>query len=461
MKADNSDALKMLFKASQEESFPEVFRSGVMDLRAVQKLPEGHPLSGLVPVLSDGLIRVGGRLRNAATPFEEKHPVLLSCKNVIAQRFVEFCHRITPHQGKLLTMNKVRSQGVFVLGLRRFVDAMIGSCVLCKLLRGTQATQLMSQLPPERVTDSCPFDHCGIDVFGPFHIVEGQTTRRRSSNVKIFVLLINCLASRAVHLEPLAGMDTTSVINALRRFMSIRGECKSIVSDHGSNFIGALGEAEQFQLQKEVESRGIKWRLNPVGASHYGGAFERKIGSVRRVLEAFLQPHPHPLNRDEFYTLLQEAAAVVNSTPLYPVPEGVNEPLALSPSNLLTLKTRNSSLPSELVSEKDVHAYGKRRWRRIQLLADTFWAKWRENYLQALTRRSKWSKERPNMKVGDVVLPRDKTTPRCDWRLAVVRRVSPGADGLVRRAVVAVSGAGGKVRETERAINDMILLFSP
>ena len=455
------EARATLWKASQTESFPEVFRAGEIDPRLLQNLPEGHPLSGLVPVLSGGLIRVGGRLRHAATPFEEKHPILLSSRSIIAQRFVEYCHITSPHQGKGLTMNKVRSQGVYVLGLRRLVDSLIKSCVMCKRLRGTQASQLMGELPAERVTESCAFDHCGIDVFGPFYISEGQTTRRRSSQVKVFVLLVNCLASRAVHLEPLAGMDTTSVINALRRFMAIRGDCRSLVSDHGSNFIGALGESEQFYIKKEVESRGIKWTLNPVGASHYGGAFERKIGSVRRVLEAFLQPHPHPLNRDEFYTMLQEAAAVVNSTPLYPAPEGVNEPLALSPSNLLTLKTRQSSLPPEQLSEKDVHAYGKRRWRRIQLLADAFWTKWRENYLQTLTRRAKWCKDRPNLKDGDVVLLREKGAPRCDWRLAVVRRVVPGADARVRRAVVAISGSEGRLRETERAITDFVLLFSP
>ena len=45
--------------------------------------------------------------------------------------------------------------------------------------------------------------------------------------------------------------------------------------------------------------------------------------------------------------------------------------------------------------------------------------------------------------------------------LAVVRRVVPGADARVRRAVVAISGSEGRLRETERAITDFVLLFSP
>ena len=60
-----------------------------------------------------------------------------------------------------------------------------------------------------------------------------------------------------------------------------------------------------------------------------------------------------------------------------------------------------------------------------------------------------------------MVLLREKGAPRCDWRLAVVRRVVPGADARVRRAVVAISGSEGRLRETERAITDFVLLFSP
>ena len=341
------------------------------------------------------------------------------------------------------------------------INEMLKKCVSCKRLRGNTASQAMGDLPLERLASTTAFEHVGIDCFGPFHITEGKTTRKNSSTKKLFVLIINCLASRAVHLEPLAGMDSVSVINALRRFISIRGPCMSILSDHGSNFLGALGQNEEFQLVKEeVVSRGILWRMNPVGASHFGGAFERKIGSVRRVLEAFLLPLSTPINRDEFCTLLQEAAYIVNSTPLYPSPGGPDDPLALCPLNLLTLKTIPlNSLPSAF-TDRDLLSYGARRWRRVQALADNFWRRWRDNYVHELTRKSKWFDPRRDLSEGDVVLLRDKGTPRCQWRLAVVRRPIPGSDTRVRRVVIAVSDARGRIRETERAIVDLIPLFN-
>ena len=276
-----------------------------------------------------------------------------------------------------------------------------------------------------------------------------------------------------MHLEVLGGMDTTSFLNALRRFFAIRGRCKSILSDRGSNFLGALGESADLQrVQRDMEGMGIQWSLNPVAASHFGGAYERKIGSIRRALEVMLITHKTAVSRDDFCTLLQEAAAVVNSTPLFPGAEGLGEPLAISPANLLTLKTPDESPSPEEFSESDLQAYGKRRWRRVQFLANCFWSQWRKNYVQNLTRRVKWQKPKPNLKPNDVVILRSKNAPRCSWPLAVVRRALPGRDGKVRRAVVAVAepasisnvrsaDASGRTREVERAVADMILLFSP
>ena len=236
---------------------------------------------------------------------------------------------------------------------------------------------------------SSPFNFVGVDVFGPFMVSEGATTRRRASSVKIFVLLVTCLASRAIHLEPLAGMDTSSMINALQRFMAVRGRCKVICSDRGTNFVGAVSQSLDFEpLRRQAQAEGITWEFNPVAASHFGGAQERKIGAVRRVLEAAMASHKSRLSRDDFYTMLQKSAAVVNSTPLYSVSSDGSDPMPISPSMLLTLKEPDEGA-LEPMSERDLLAYGQRRWRRVQYLADVFWKNWRDHYLQELTARRK------------------------------------------------------------------------
>ena len=140
------EAEKILFRQSQRESFPELFEVGIQ----MEKLPENHPLSGVVPFLDGrGLVRVGGRLRESAISFEAKHPVVLEGRHVITKRYVEHIHDRTPHQGRVITLSMVRLTGVFIVGGRQLIDKIVRDCVMCKVLRGKPERQLMSELPPK------------------------------------------------------------------------------------------------------------------------------------------------------------------------------------------------------------------------------------------------------------------------------------------------------------------------
>ena len=115
---------------------------------------------------------------------------------------------------------------------------------------------------------------------------------------------------------------------------------------------------------------------------------------------------------------------------------------------------------AEATCERDLMAIGKRRWRRAQFLADAFWKMWRENYLQELTCRRKWRRDKAQLNENDVVLLREKNLPRCDWRTGRVSRLVRGTDGRVRRAGVTLINTKGHRKETERAVTDLILLVS-
>ena len=48
--------------------------------------------------------------------------------------------------------------------------------------------------------------------------------------------------------------------------------------------------------------------------------------------------------------------------------------------------------------------YNRRQWRRVQHLADEFWSRWRKELLSTLETRLKWTTEKRNFKVNDIVL---------------------------------------------------------
>ena len=158
-----------------------------------------------------------------------------------------------------------------------------------------------------------------------------------------------CIPSRAVHLEPLQGMDIYSFRLALTRFTSIRGTCTTILSDQSTNFIGARNQKINVDLTKithELSQKGIEWKINPSHASHFNGCIERKIASVRRVLEVtLLLMRSRGVSRDEFTTMLAEAASIVNNTPLWAVFTRPDYPAHLSSAHLLTLHEQPNLAP--------------------------------------------------------------------------------------------------------------------
>ena len=57
--------------------------------------------------------------------------------------------------------------------------------------------------------------------------------------------MFTCMASRAVHIEVATTLATDGFINALRRFICIRGNVHRLRSDRGTNFVGASNELTQ------------------------------------------------------------------------------------------------------------------------------------------------------------------------------------------------------------------------
>lgn len=83
----------------------------------------------------DGLLRVGGRLKNASLPTTVKHPVLIPKDHPISRTIIAYCHERVQHQGKGITINELRSQGYWVQGMNRAVATYLHQCVTYRKLR--------------------------------------------------------------------------------------------------------------------------------------------------------------------------------------------------------------------------------------------------------------------------------------------------------------------------------------
>ena len=121
--------------------------------------------------------------------------------------------------------------------------------------KGSATDTKMADLPIDRLTPAPPFSYVGLDVFGPW-LVSTQQTRGGMANNKRWAVLLNCLTTRAMHIEVIESMDASCFINTLHRFLAFRGPAVQFCSDCGTNFVGVRKE---FQSSlKEMDGRAIQ-----------------------------------------------------------------------------------------------------------------------------------------------------------------------------------------------------------
>ena len=409
-------------------------------------------LSSLDPFLLNNILRVGGRLRHTNLPETTKHPVILPRKSHITSLIIQHVHQSLGHAGRNHVLSELR-QHYWVIGATSAVRNIIYHCIVCRRLRGPLQEQKMSDLPPCRTEDTAPpFTCTGVDYFGPFVIRDRRTDR------KYYGVLFTCLASRAIHLEVAESLDTDSFLHALRRFIARRGNIRELYSDNGTNFVGAekelqkaIKEMNQSQIEKKLRQLDINWKFNPPTASNMGGAWERLVRTVRKVLSGLLQEHGTQLDRESFHTLICEVEAIVNSRPLTSFSGDTKDSEPLTPSHILTGRTRVIAPPPGIFDRNDL--YVRRRWRRVQYLANLFWSRWKNEFLLLQQQRQKWERPQRNMCQGDVVLIKDETGPRNTWPLGLVTSTETDKVGLVR--VVMVKTQTSNMR---RPINKLVLL---
>ena len=413
------------------------FKEEVKALRSRKPVVKKSPIYILEPFLDDeGIVRVGGRLKNAPLPEKAQHPVIMPKDHHVSKLVARRVHEVqSGHSGKENVLSLIR-QKYWIVRARPLVKRVVSECVVCRKFKGKPSVQQMADLPSERVTpDKPPFSNVGIDCFGPFAVKRGR------SQVKRYGCLFTCLSVRAIHIEKLDSLDADSFVNAFTRFCARRGVPERVRTDNGTNFVAGEremreamqgwkhdGKVKGHLLQKEV-----KWEFNPPAASHMGGIWERQIRTVRKVLNVILKEQT--LDDERLSTLFCEVESIINGRPLTVLSDDPKDESPLTPNHLLLLRG-GPELPSGQFDQSDI--YG-RRWRHVQFLSDQFWKRWVREYLPTLQLRQKWLQPKRNLRIGDVVLIAGENTPRKNWPMGRIIQTFPGADGLVRSAQVKTS----------------------
>ena len=402
-----------------------LLKLGILSPNAVNEMKvKNSPLATLSPYIDqNNVMRSGGRIGKAEyLPYETRFPIILpNHKNENVRALIRHYHFRNSFPNMHLpikdTHNLLR-QRFFILGGKNSVAYVINRCVICQRLCKRPNRQREGDLPLERMEVAPPFTNAGADVFGPFHLRHtGRGTHKK------FVLIMCCMATRAVALFTLRDMTTSAVVNALIRMKAWYPGLKKIFSDQGSNFKGAdreIREAaaawDKTSLVDKLGEHGVTWVFGPAACGSAGGAWERLIGLTKRLIRSVVGTKN--VDSEDFETLLSGAMGIMNKRPIVQA-SAETEMLVLTPSHFLhpyLFTDSNTNIVPPPIGEPEKLRHG---WKASQALLDDFWGQFKRDYVTAMLRRKKTKPGEP-IKIDDVVLIVDDQNSREYWKTAVV-----------------------------------------
>ncbi|XP_068206223.1 uncharacterized protein [Palaemon carinicauda] len=197
---------------------------------------------------------------------------------------IQYYHEHSNHMGVMHVLRLMREKFWVIKG-HAAVRRVMSRCVRCRRAHGKVIEQLMADLPPDRVeSGKPPFYRTGVDLFGPFFVKRGR------AQMKHWGVIFTCLNTRAIHLEVASNLTSDSFISVFRRFLARRGQVKTVICDCGTNTVGSrkvLDSSYEFlagnKVRNELLGCGVEFILNPPSASHFGGAWERLIGTMSYI----------------------------------------------------------------------------------------------------------------------------------------------------------------------------------
>ena len=215
-----------------EESQHLAFRNELKATEDGSAVPASSSLASFSSFLDCvGLLRARSRLHNAYLPETTRHPVVLHAEEDITRLIVDEAHKRLMHAELEHTLADIQVTHWIPKG-RAAVKKIIHKCAVCRNRRAKPRPPKMADLPQERFDTSRPFACVGVDFCGPFTVRKLRRTEKRD------VLLITCLATRAVHLEVAYSLASDCFVMTLRRFTARRGARPRVIwCDSGTNLV--------------------------------------------------------------------------------------------------------------------------------------------------------------------------------------------------------------------------------
>ena len=275
-----------------------------------------------------------------------------------------------------------------------------------------------------------------IDLAGPI-TVKGFQNKRTSR--KTWIVLVTCLASRAVLCYLAEDYSTDSLLTVLAKHEARNGSPKVYYADLGTQIRGAdrvkseivdeISKLDKNEMESWGEDRGVQFSF---GSPHFPqgqGAIERLVAEIKKELKFVTKNRTFSFGQLD--AALAECSYLVNTRPLQLHPGPGGEEGFICPNDLLMGRSDKAPPIGEFESSSLT--------KKVQFMRSVvlqFWERWYTSYFQRLVKYHKWKCKSRNAREGDVVLILDRESPKGKFTIGEISSTKKDPDGIVRRVIV-------------------------
>ncbi|GFV34266.1 uncharacterized protein TNCV_991871 [Trichonephila clavipes] len=180
-----------------------------------------------------------------------------------------------------------------------------------------------------------------------------------------------------------------------------------------------------------LNAEAIQWKFIPPRSTNFGGLWESGVKSFKHHLYRTLVNSK--ITFEEFETIIIQIEGILNSRPLVPLSDNINEYEVLTPGHFI-IGRPISAIPEPAIL--DISDNRLSRWQYTTKCVQTIWKRWKNDYLNHLQQRNKWQFEKNNVAVGCLVLLKENDLPPCKWAMARILEVIYGTDEEIEEPIV-------------------------
>ena len=460
----NKFAFNFLVAHDQRNHFEKVFAYLESNRKVISEMPD--LVSRLNLYKDDAVLKVKGKFSK-----KNRNLVLLPKDSHLTKLIVQNMHNALGHTGLYAVLRHLR-ENYWVQSYFSVVSKILKQCILCKRINAR----------PIRLNQNCyrdfrinppkkPFSSVMIDYLGPF------TVKLSNKNVKVWILAITCLWTRAINLKICQSAKCSDFLRALQMHCYDHGLFQSCVADQGSQIQSGTNALYTFlsdyETKKFLSSYGIKeisFQHYAKGNSALGSLIETMVKQVKILIAKAIRGNV--LDYFEFQLFVAKAVNLINKRPIG-FKEGLRQSLPDEVPGCITpelILKGYESIPIGIVPQLEPveddcgEVNVNEEYAKLRAVRERMVDLYHKEFLTNLVQQSvdKAHRYKPVMhtliKPGDIVLLVDKFLKRYKYPMGRVLSVETNNLGEVTAAKI----RKGDTREiVYRHSSSLILLMSP